>query len=96
MTRGPRQVTGTRHATGAGAHASQAWVSATLRLQHNMSLWGSLQTTTRCRMDGMFQRWKAIVQVLPRRAQALIQCKQPPKAVLQFVHRSGRHALENS
>ena len=46
-------------------------------------------------MDGMSNRWKAIGQVVPRRALALIPCKQPPKVVLQFVYRSGRHALEN-
>ena len=43
----------------------------------------------------MFYRWKAIGQVMPRRALALISCKHKPKAVLQFVYRSGRHALED-
>ena len=77
------------------SHASQAWISVTLRLQQNLSLWDSFQTATRCRMDGMFKRWTAIGQVEPRRTLALIPRKQPPKVVLQFVYRSGKHALEN-
>ena len=41
-------------------HAPQAWVSATLRLQQNLLLLGSLDTRMRCRMDGLFKGWKAI------------------------------------
>ena len=46
-------------------------------------------------MGRMCYRWKAIGQVMPRRALALIPCKHKPRAVLQFVYRSGRHALED-
>ena len=76
--------------------SSQAWVSFTLRLQQNLRLWSSLDARMRARMRIMLYRWRAIGQVMPRRALALIPCKHKPKAVLQFVYRPGRHALEEA
>ena len=39
--------------------ARQAWLSASLRLQQNLSLWDSLDTQARVRFDSMFYRLKS-------------------------------------
>ncbi len=41
-------------------HASQAWLSATLRLRENLLLWESLDAPGRLRFERMWRRWKAI------------------------------------
>ena len=74
---------------------SQAWLSSSLRLRENLALWESLNASGRVRFEHMWRRWKAIAQVVPRRALALTRRALPPQAALQFVYRTAEHALEN-
>ncbi|MFM6581338.1 MAG: hypothetical protein ACKPIX_17550, partial [Dolichospermum sp.] len=60
-----------------------------------MALWDTVDSVGRVRMQVMFAQWKAIAQLVPRSALALRQRRQSRKAVLDFVYRSGRHALED-
>ena len=76
-------------------NASQAWQSSTLRLGQNLALWDKLDPHGRVRFDIMFRRWKAIGQIVPRRALVLRQRKLSMKGVLQFVYRTAGHALED-
>jgi hypothetical protein len=75
--------------------ASQAWQSATLRLTQNLQLWDSLDMHGRSRMEVMMLRWRSIGQVVPSRALHLTPRKWCAKAVVQFVYRTGAHALED-
>ena len=74
-------------------HASQAWMSSTLRLHQTLQMWDTLDFPLRCRFELMFRRWKSIGQVNPRHALAMIRCKLRHKACFSFVYRSGRLAL---
>ena len=51
--------------------ASQAWLSSTLRLRESLVLRESLDALGRVRFERLWRRWKAIGQVVPRRALAL-------------------------
>ena len=75
--------------------ASQAWVSASLRLQQNLDVFSMLDSDMLKRADMMLLRWKSIGQTIPRRAIALKRRKVPASAVLQFVYRCGVHSLDN-
>jgi hypothetical protein len=63
-------------------HASQAWVSASLRLRQNLDLWDRLDAPMRLHMHEMLRRWTAIGHIAPRRACALTRRKITPKALL--------------
>ena len=76
-------------------HASQAWISATLRMHQNLDMWETLDLSSRRRFEVMFRNWKSIGQVKPRYSLAMRRCKMQHKALLVFVYRSGRQALVN-
>ena len=60
-----------------------------------MDLWEKLDADARARLGSMLYRWKAVSQVAPRLALSLIRRKLSATAVLQFVYRTGAHALED-
>ena len=75
--------------------ASQAWQSASLRLQQNLDLWAAIDGRARARFHAFFYRWKAIGHLNPRLALRLTRRKLSTAAVLHFVYRTGAHALED-
>jgi hypothetical protein len=65
--------------------ASQAWQSASLRLQQNLDLWAAIDGRARARFHAFFYRWKAIGHLNPRLALRLTRRKLSTAAVLHFV-----------